>query len=419
MKSVDVLKRYLWNIKEFFVFSNFFRDKKIVLFGSWFGEKFADNSRYLFQYVDANKRELGLEHVVWVTRNQVVYNELIAMGYETYMMNTPESIYFHRKAKIHVVCESFSDTKITNLNDSTTDILCRYSLGAKRINLWHGIPAKGVNFSSLQYKKNLEKGTIKVRIKDMFYKNLFFRRILFKPGGWGDYYMLSTTPFITKLFREMMYLPESRMIESNYPRNKEVPQLLSSEKDVLQKIKASGFSILYLPTFRESLSEYISPFHEDVLSEWLTRSNSIWIQKKHSGDKQGMFKEKISDDHIISLSSDFDINVLLPLVDVVVTDYSSVCFDAIYHRKVVLFYVPDMEYYMNADRGFVMSPDEFMVGPKSFTPEALVKELNNAKINPEGTKAKHYEQFRNKVWGEDKTIKQIWEDIYKKVGLLN
>lgn len=54
------------------------RNKRIVLVGAWMGTKFADNSRYLYQYLFANKKKLGLKKVIWITRNKDV-NELLIL----------------------------------------------------------------------------------------------------------------------------------------------------------------------------------------------------------------------------------------------------------------------------------------------------------------------------------------------------
>ena len=37
------------------------KDPSIVVMDSWFGQKFADNPRFLFQYLSENKSKLGLE----------------------------------------------------------------------------------------------------------------------------------------------------------------------------------------------------------------------------------------------------------------------------------------------------------------------------------------------------------------------
>ena len=97
------------------------RDKNIWLFGSWMGEKFADNSRFLFQYLHENKSKFGIRKVVWVTNNSDVLEEIRSLGYEAYLMDTQESKYFHLKAGVHVIC-----------NSRDTDICTKYSFGAKK-----------------------------------------------------------------------------------------------------------------------------------------------------------------------------------------------------------------------------------------------------------------------------------------------
>ena len=41
-------------------------DKNLWVFGAWFGEKYADNSKYLFEYVNENHTEI---RAVWLTQN--------------------------------------------------------------------------------------------------------------------------------------------------------------------------------------------------------------------------------------------------------------------------------------------------------------------------------------------------------------
>ena len=64
------------------------KDNKTLLIGSWMGRRFADNSRYLFQYLSSNRTQLELEHVVWVTRDAELYDSLIRLGYEVCMSGT-------------------------------------------------------------------------------------------------------------------------------------------------------------------------------------------------------------------------------------------------------------------------------------------------------------------------------------------
>ena len=108
-KLIRKVMVFIYNIGMAFTSLFWKKDKNAVLIGSWFGEKFADNSRFLFQYLSDNKKELGLSHVGWVTRSEQVFNELSDMGYEVYMMDSRESIQFHKKALYHIICDSFDN----------------------------------------------------------------------------------------------------------------------------------------------------------------------------------------------------------------------------------------------------------------------------------------------------------------------
>lgn len=67
-------------INSIFTKSTFVLDSKISVkkikifgfFGAWFGEKYADNSKYLFEYVNKNHPEI---RVIWVTRNENIINK--------------------------------------------------------------------------------------------------------------------------------------------------------------------------------------------------------------------------------------------------------------------------------------------------------------------------------------------------------
>ena len=101
---MEPLRKLLWNISQ--IGKSKGRDNSIVLIGAWFGNRFADNSRYLFQYLSENKVALGLTHVIWVTRSSSVCKTIRQMGYECYMMDSEESIAYHKKAGIHIICNS-------------------------------------------------------------------------------------------------------------------------------------------------------------------------------------------------------------------------------------------------------------------------------------------------------------------------
>ena len=45
------------------------RDPNLLVFGAWFGQKYSDNSKYLFEYLVGNHKEYK---IVWVTKSDEV-----------------------------------------------------------------------------------------------------------------------------------------------------------------------------------------------------------------------------------------------------------------------------------------------------------------------------------------------------------
>ena len=105
-KIINKLKLFISNIGMAIQSLFWKKDKSVVLIGAWFGEKFADNSRYLFQYLDAYKEENHITRVIWVTRSKQVCALLKKMGYEAYLIGTIESTKAHKLAGYHIVCNA-------------------------------------------------------------------------------------------------------------------------------------------------------------------------------------------------------------------------------------------------------------------------------------------------------------------------
>ena len=148
------------------------------------------------------------------------------------------------------------------------------------------------------------------------------------------------------------------------------------------------------------------------MKKTLKEKNILFIQKSHSADK--MKSDEYSfEDNILNLGSNFDINILTPLVTFVMTDYSSILADALYHYKPIILYVPDYSEYMNSDRGFSVDAEYLLsAGKKFFDLNSLNKFIEENYNTPNNGKTDNYNDIRLKIWGnENKKIDQIWNDI--------
>ncbi|MBQ8627312.1 MAG: CDP-glycerol glycerophosphotransferase family protein, partial [Agathobacter sp.] len=171
--------------------------------------------------------------------------------------------------------------------------------------------------------------------------------------------------------------------------------------------------ILYMPTFRVNNAGYVSPLSDERVLSILRDNNWLWVEKKHGEDADGMMG-KVENQTVLQLDSDFDANVLLPHVDMIVTDYSSVSWDALYHKKPILFYMPDYDYYMNQDRGFVLGPEEFIIGPAAYTIEEFAETLQKYREDFLKMLPENEEAIFKKVWGQETNCASIWEKIVQK-----
>ena len=122
------------------------RDRRIWLFGSTFGRRFADNPRYLYLYASQHRMELGIRPV-WISRNKGIVDFLNENGYEAYRYHSLAGIWYALRGKLYL------------FDNYSKDINFWQSGGAVKVNLWHGIPLKKIQadniFDRYRHPQNL------------------------------------------------------------------------------------------------------------------------------------------------------------------------------------------------------------------------------------------------------------------------
>ena len=386
------------------------RDNSIVLFGAWFGERFADTSRYLFQYLSDNKDKYSLKHVVWVTRSEIVRDEISSLGYEVYLINSEESKHFHKVAGIHIIC-NMADTGDLYAGD----IMGHYSYGAKRINLWHGVmPIKGVASASNEYKAKKKRHPIYCSVQEFLIgHSKAYRAVFISRGGWGDCYYLGVTKDESAILKKFFLLPDNHFIITGNPRVCGTVTHTEREDKVISILKKYKKVILYLPTFRDLNSSFDYSHVAEPLQDYLAEEEAIWIQKAHTAASSASYGNK-QDGNILYLSSDFDTNIIMSNISVLVTDFSSVAADAMFYRKPIIYYMPDYDEYLSKDRGFVIDPETVMMGPKILEMDELKKQLS-VFLNQDFVPNQKYLDTSFKYWGPDMSMHEIWTDILRAI----
>mgnify|MGYP000659597574 CR=1 FL=1 len=328
------------------------RNKHIIVCTGWGGKRFADNSRYMFLFLNENKDMLGIKKVVWLTNNEEIEKELSSCGYLACKRFSLKSIYYHLRAGIFFY-DQFS-----------SDLLVPFTKGAKLINLWHGLPIKKFGLADSHKKSSSELWDL-----GMTY--------LLSCSGYGDY-----------LFNQCFRVKKENLIHGMYPRNyylnEVIPFITKSELYFLniikQKKKEGKKIIFYLPTFRSESSDFLGVRSMDQIEKFfdiLECNNFFFVSKLHLVASEKRYEKlPFVKGKMLELPYEIDVYLFLKYTDILITDYSSVFFDFLYLDRDIICYAYDFEKYSDQDRGFIVNYDS-LPAIKAYT----LSELENCILN--------------------------------------
>lgn len=132
--------------------------------------------------------------------------------------------------------------------------------------------------------------------------------------------------------------------------------------------------VLYAPTFRGNIKDAKAPaFDYDLFYEKFHKDYILLI-KQHPFVKQPLSIRKEYDGEIVDVTFNIDIEDLLMVADICITDYSSVVFEYSLMNRPILFYAYDLASYYD-ERGFYYPYEAFVPGPIVKTMEDLVEAL--------------------------------------------
>lgn len=391
------------------------RDKQYILMGAWFGNRFGGNPRYLFQYLSENKSKYYLKKVIWVTRSKEIYNELLSMGYDVYMMHSFKSIYYHFKSGVHVaniaMC-NFSNAKLSLQGD----IMGELSLGACKIFLDHGV--------AISQNETWENGSMSMGHRFAWYifnllsKNSLLKHFVLVGGGWDRAITIRTSSEIVKSERERGVAQGTRYLVTGYPEFCEPLKYTQREREVLSILEKKERRILYVPTYRTSdKTGYVHPLNDPVVRDFLRKNNYFWIDKMHPAASAFVYMkaEKYDTDISLNLEPEFDMNIIVNHVDILVSDYSSSVHKAIYYHKPIIHYLMDINGYKKYDAGLNQDFTENLVGVCAYNSTELIEVLKMAFDDEyfEKYNSIYQEKFNYFFGGKKSGYREICQKLFK------
>lgn len=140
--------------------------------------------------------------------------------------------------------------------------------------------------------------------------------------------------------------------------------------------------ILFAPTFRGNGIK-TAHYNYDWLSlkkiEQKLGDDYVFIIKMHPFVKDSI-SEDVSEECFLDLSGEREINDLLFVTDILVTDYSSVIFEASLLNIPTVFFAPDFEEYVRT-RDFYYPYEEYTYGPVVKTDDELIDVIKETEVD--------------------------------------
>jgi CDP-glycerol glycerophosphotransferase len=284
---------------------------------------------------------------VWLVASKREATDAAAHGIRVVPKRSLQGLWRTARARVVVVTHGFGDVN-------------RYAVsGAFVVQLWHGIPLKRIGVDSPETLRvpgavaaTPAAGAVRALLRTMYRGAA--RRIRVLPAA---------SHLVRGRLESAFALPDASVPVTGEPRVDVLSRGTADDRRVgaraaigraVPRVEPSSRYVLYAPTWRDGAADPAVPTAEEwsQIVEVLRRHDATLLVRSHplgAGDYAPPFPT----DRVHSLGSDLvaDVTPLLPGLDALVTDYSSLAFDASLVPLPTLFLAPDVEEYART-RGF-------------------------------------------------------------------
>jgi CDP-glycerol glycerophosphotransferase (TagB/SpsB family) len=308
------------------------RDQRLWVFGAWHGRQYADNARYLYRHV--RDREPTLR-AVWLAHDPAVVRQVAKEGGEAELAYSWRGILVALRAGVFLVTHS------------SEDVNTHASLGGRLINLTHGTPLKRMGKDARALRNDA--------VTLLFER--YLRRLL--PGKRRAEMLLVASEEGQQRMISAFELPFERVVPLGYPR---WDAFAEGGGDLLRRqgIDPDAYAgiLLYAPTLRlrgRGELDLAQGERLERLLPWLASERLLLLIRGHTSLKMTGVQALLASGspwlREAPVSMFPDVNALLPAVDGLITDYSSLMYDYACLNRPIILMAPDLDDYLNADVG--------------------------------------------------------------------
>ncbi|MEZ9645213.1 CDP-glycerol glycerophosphotransferase family protein [Vibrio sp. 10N.261.52.C2] len=312
---------------------------RTVIFESFNGRSVSDSPLAIYNTLCDKFDCLNLSYV-WVvdSNNYGKYEHLIARKRtKVVKFNTNEYYKAYRESLIWV--SNCRLPKSIHKSKNQTFVQC-----------WHGTPIKKLGCD--------------ISITEDTSITPLARSYIYQQQSKSINLFLSPSHYATDKFKSAFFLEQNQVLEYGYPRSDRLINGFDSMRIKRLKerlgIPEGKKVVLYAPTYRDSIfsdkySETNNACHLNQKLDEISRSsgNAVVLYRGHYFTNTSVFNE-----NVIDVSNHNDVNEILGISDILITDYSSLIFDFALLKRPIICYLYDFERYMNKSRGAYLEIDE-------------------------------------------------------------
>jgi len=366
------------------------KNKKLILIGLKYGEKFYGNPKYFYLYLKKKKNEEC--RAVWVTSSDKIFSELSKKNLP--VVNLYSLAGFFSILRAHFLV----------FDPSVYGVSYSFFLPGKfnKVQTWHGVAFK--------------KESTPTHVSSSILRKIVSYLILKEKKSYNT--IITCSEKSKK--RDSSMFHNKNVVILGYPRNDIFFDKSLVYENYEKKLDLEKYDkvILYCPTYRDVSNSKI-PFSKEFLqrfNNFLIRKNFILLEKRHIYEKNTQDYSNYS--NIKNVSEQIhDIQELLICSDIMITDYSSVCLDFCLTNKPIIFYPFDFEEYLNKCRGLVFDYFNDLPGPFVKTEDELLECIQNIdKIYSDKGFQEKLKQFKewNHFFNDGNSNERLFNYLLKK-----
>lgn len=341
------------------------------------------------QLIELARAENPRLSVTWLARNTRDLDAAAALGIPAVLGSSARGLWLTLRAQVIVVTHGFGDVN-------------RYGIrGGFVVQLWHGIPLKLIHLDS--------PATLRSAILP---KSNAMRRLLrrmYRRAASAIRLIPAASEVSAARLRTAFGLPAERVVVTGDPRDDvllrgtETERIAAARHTLHQLLPLAALPdsrvVLYAPTWREGDPDPALPTEAqwERIGAYLMATDSVLLIRPHPLGVGDYGRGTALSDRIQLLTQELraDVTALLPAVDVLITDYSSIAFDFALTGGMIAFLAPDQAAY-TASRGLYRPYSEFSGGSEVTSWDALLDLLERCDSDPAltGRLRKHSAELR-------------------------